>query len=257
MPGTDWKACSETIRRLTSLAVSPVAVTLLPESKRLLDLPTVRLLHQTAPCQMAALARYYREDGVVGASSEGIKCVWGSSCLGIIRTPERLAEGQVMRQFTSGLGAGKELQSAVGALGNNGKPNDAVVMAPLDLTPLDPDVVVLYLTPAQALRIIIAYTYEKGEKIESSITGQASLCSSIAHAIDERGLVVDIPCIGDRTYGLVQEQEMIVAFHADRTAQICEGLKATDGWASFPFRPFLRWPVILPPDMEPRRPELE
>jgi uncharacterized protein (DUF169 family) len=70
-------------------------------------------------------------------------------------------------------------------------------------------------------------------------------------------MVIDIPCMGDRTYGLVQEQEMIVAFPAGRTTQICTGLRQTESFAAHPFKPFLHWPVILPPDMEPRGPELE
>jgi len=34
-------------------------------------------------------------------------------------------------------------------------------------------------------------------------------------------------------------------------------MRATDAFASHPFRPFLDWPVIFPPEMEPRPSELE
>jgi hypothetical protein len=101
MAASDWKGASAVLRRHVNLASSPVAVALLEESKTLLEHPQLRILHKTAPCHMAAYARYYREEGVVGASSEGVKCIWGATCLGLMKAPERLEEGLVMKQFTS------------------------------------------------------------------------------------------------------------------------------------------------------------
>ena len=244
------------IRRHLNLATAPVAVKMLESTLMMMDIKGLRQLRDTAPCHMATWARYYGEEGVVGASSEGIKCVWGAACCGIIKSPERLREGYLLSWFTKNPAAGKELVSSMGVLGDERKLFDALVMAPLELTPLEPDVIVIYLTPAQALRLIIAYAYEKGEAVRSTVTGQSSLCSSIAHAFQEKSLVIDIPCVGDRRFGLVQEQEMLVAFHTSRTEQILEGLRATEGSSSHPFKPFVQWQAIFPPDTEPRRTEL-
>ncbi|HTY46833.1 MAG TPA: DUF169 domain-containing protein [Methanomassiliicoccales archaeon] len=253
----DWKKIAADIRRYVNLAASPVAVKLLPNVTSLAELKGVRQLQNTAPCQMAAWARYYGPEGVVGASAQGVKCVWGSSCTGLMKAPERLNEGDLAWRYAKDGEAGKRIQDSMGVLGLGGKRFDALVMAPLGLTPVDPDVIVMYVTPAQALRVIIAYTFWSGEEIRSVITGQSSLCSSIAHAYDEKNLFVDIPCIGDRMFGLVQEQEMIVAFHESRTEQIVDGLRETEDFSGHPFKPFLRWPVVFAPDMEPRRTELE
>ncbi len=252
----DWKKASTSIKRHLNLATDPVAVKMLNSTLKMMDIKGLRQLRDTAPCHMATWARYYREEGVVGASAEGMKCVWGAACLGMIKSPERFKEGYVTMPFAKDAAAGKHMVGALGVLGDEKKLFDALVIAPLDLTPLEPDVVVIYLTPGQALRLVIAYAHEKGEEVRSTITGQASLCSSVAHAYRERSMVVDIPCIGDRRYGLVQDQEMLVAFHASRTEQILEGLRATEGFSSHPFRPFVQWQVIFPPDMEPRRTEL-
>jgi uncharacterized protein (DUF169 family) len=257
MPQRDWKRASGEIRRYCNLASTPVAVMLLKQIKELTEIKGLKQLLATAPCHMAAYARYYKEEGVVGASAESLKCVWGATCTGLMRSPERLSDGELAWRYAKDTEAGKHIQDVMGVLGSREKLFEAMVMAPLDITPLDPDVVVLYVTPAQALRMVIAYAYESGEEVKSVITGQSSLCSSIAHACQEKNLVVDLPCMGDRMFGLVQEQEMLVAFHHSRVEQIVAGLRATESFSSHPFKPFLRWQVIFAPDMEPRRTELE
>ncbi len=253
----EWKKASIAIRRHLNLATDPVAVKMLESTLMMREIKGLRQLRDTAPCHMATWARYYGEDGVVGASAQGIKCVWGAACCGLIKSPERFKEGYLTTGFTKDFEAGKHIVRSMGVLGDEKKLFDALVMAPLAYTPLDPDVIVIYLTPAQALRIVIAYAYLRGEEVRSTITGQASLCSSIAHAFRENNLVIDIPCVGDRRFGLVQEQEMLVAFHSSRTEQILDGLQATEGSASHPFKPFVQWQVIFPPDLEPRRTELD
>lgn len=257
MPKTDWRKVSGELRRYCNLASAPVSVRLLKDVKELAQIKGLRQLQATAPCHMAAYARYYREEGVVGASAEGMKCVWGAACTGLMSSPERLSDGELAWRYAKDAEAGKHIQEVMGVLGAHEKLFDAMVMAPLDLTPVEPDVVVMYVTPAQALRLVIAYAFWAGEEVRSVITGQSSLCSSIAHAYQERNLVVDLPCVGDRMFGLVQEQEMLVAFHHTRAEQITEGLRETDSFSGHPFKPFLRWPVVFAPDMEPRRTELE
>ena len=46
----------------------------------------------------------------------------------------------------------------------------------------------------------------------------------------EKSLVIDIPCVGDRRFGLVQEQEMLVAFRElrDRMDPLIASIKPSD-----------------------------
>ncbi len=245
------------MKKAISLPASPVGVILLPQDKSLLKYTDLKMLSSTAICQMAAAARHLREEGVVGATSEAQRCVWGASCLGLIETPERLEEGDLNLVFTKDQEAAARLHKAMAMLGNKGKLFSAVIMAPLDMMPEDPDAVIVYLTPAQALRLIIAFGYQKGEPINATMTGQASLCSAIALAVGEDKIAVDIPCMGDRTYGLVQEQELVMVFPASRMSDLLIGLRNTEFIAPYPFRPFLRWSVIFPPQFEPRPEELD
>lgn len=257
MADKEWKSVSDMLRDEVRLAAWPIGVKMFHDAASLTEIRELVMLHRTAPCHMAARARYYREEGIVGASSQSIRCVWGAACLGMIKTPERLREGILYLPYTETIEAGKNLHQSIGMIGDNGKRYGSMIMAPLDLMPVDPDVIVMYLSPAQVLRFLIAYLFEDGEAIRPAITGQASLCASIAKVLCGEKFVVDIPCIGDRAYGSLQDHEMILAISPDITNRLRAGFVGTRQMGSYPFKPFLHWPVILRPDMESMPPDYQ
>jgi uncharacterized protein (DUF169 family) len=257
MSGRSWKDVSELIRKATNMSTSPVSISLMKDAASLLDIPGLTMVSNTALCHMATRARYDRQDGVLGASAPGIKCIWADAALGLIQTPQRLADGELNRDFVRNEAAGKKLQDSMYMLGGSGARYGSVVVSPLDLTPVEPNAIVLYVSPAQALRLIIAFAYDKGETVVTEMTGQASVCCAVAKVVDKGQVVIDLPCIGDRAFGMAGENDIIVAFPPFKADQLVEGLKATERSASYPFKPFMRWPVIFPPEMEPRRPELQ
>ncbi|MBI0583323.1 MAG: DUF169 domain-containing protein [Methanomassiliicoccus sp.] len=257
MPGKDWKALTEELRLMVCLPAYPIGIKLVKRAGELLDHKEARLLTSTTPCHLAAIARSDRRDGLAGASSEGTKCVWGAACLGLITTPERLSDGDLNLPYTQDTEAARKLHQNMYMLGNTGKRYSGVLMAPLDKVPFEPDVIAMYMSPARALRLIIAFAYARGEAVISHMTGQASLCSGIARAVDRGEITVDMPCMGDRAYGLVQEFEVVVVFPASRIDELMEGMRNTEGAASYPYMPFLRWSTLFPPSMEPRGGDLE
>lgn len=238
------------------MRTDPVGVRLLKGSE--LAVPSdVRSLGTTAVCQMIAISRYGRENGIVMASVEGLKCLWASTCLGMTRSPDRLVHGDLNRAFVKDESAGKGLQDKIFAIGNDSKIYDGIMTAPLDLFPGEPQVIVLYLTAGQALKVLLGLSYEKGEVVENPITGQAAVCQSIARAMTTGRMILEIPCFGDRTYGLVQDDELVIVIPVSRMGQVLEGMKGTDAFAPYPFRPFLVWPALFPPEFEPTRSELD
>jgi len=252
----DWSKVRIELIDVLRMRTDPVGVRLLRNSE--LAVPSdVRPLGTTAVCQMIAISRYGRENGIVMTSVEGLKCLWASTCLGMTRSPDRLAHGELNRAFVKDETAGKALQDKIFAIGNDSRIYGGIVTAPLDLFPGEPDVIVLYLTAGQALKVLLGLSYEKGEVVENPITGQAAVCQSIARAMTTGRMILEIPCFGDRTYGLVQDDELVIVVPASKVKQILEGMKSTNAFASYPFRPFLMWPALFPPEFEPTRSELE
>ncbi len=250
MPQNDWRSLARDIRSGINLAASPIGIRLLPNARELISHPDIRLLTKTAVCQMAAMARYNREEGVVAAASEGVRCLLGLSCLGLITTPDRVKGGSLNTRFTADERASRQLNESIRMIGNHGRRYGAIVMGPLDLIPEEPQVVAMYISPAQALRLAIAFAHRNGEAITTTITGQGSLCAAIAKSAEDRRIVFDLPCVGDRAYGLVQEHEMLVTFPADLAHRLVEGLRSTETVARHPFSPFLGWSPIIWPEFD-------
>lgn len=256
MVGDDtWVGLHADLMKELRLRTDPVAVTLLPSAATLVDDNRIKVLRQTAVCQLTALARYYREEGVVGASAEGIKCLWAAGCLGLVHPPTRLVEGDLNLAFTEDQSAARALQDAIFSFGE--KRYSAIVAAPLDLAAFPPDAVVIYCTPGQAQKLLLGLCYEKGEVVRNPITAQVAVCQCIARAIATGEVCLEIPCMGDRSYGLVQDDELVIVLPAKKVAQVVEGMKLSDPFSAYPCRPFLRWSAIFPPEFEPTRRELE
>jgi uncharacterized protein (DUF169 family) len=238
------------LRDAVRLSSWPVGVKMLPDAGSMHEFPMAKFLQKTAPCHMIARARHYREEGMVVASSMAMKCVWGAACLGMIDTPERLRDGMLYLPYTETREAAENMHGSIGMLGDEGKRYGGMLVAPLDLMPVDPDAIVMYLSPAQVLRFVVAYLFESGKAIEQRITGQVSVCTSIGKVLTGQDICLDIPCIGDRTYGLLQDQEMVLVMNPDIMERLDAGLRGTEQLGSYPYRPFLSWPVIFRPDMD-------
>ncbi|MCC6028342.1 MAG: hypothetical protein DSO01_01185 [Archaeoglobi archaeon] len=89
-----------------------------------------------------------------------------------------------------------------------------------------PDFVVVYATPAQVLRFVHAYLYNKGGKVDTSILGRGA-CAEFLEAFIYKKLKILIPCYGDRLFGLTQDHEMAVAFPFEMAEEIAKGLEET------------------------------
>lgn len=252
-----WSALCKELRAETMLRTYPVAVSLVKSNKLLAEMPQIKLLDRTGVCQMVARARYQRQQGVVGASADGIKCLWADACLGLIHSPQRFRDGELNLPFTHDERAAKNLQDTLFSIGNEAKHYSGVVVAPLDLTPLEPDAVVLYATPGQSLKVLMGLAYQNGEVPANHVSGQASLCQCIARTVRTGKVCVDVSCVGDRRYGLVQDDELLITIPADKLDQLVEGMKASDPFASYPFAPYLGFNTLFPPDFEPTRSELD
>lgn len=258
MPDIGRTRQTKDFRSLLNLGSYPVGVKLFEKASDAAGVKGAQALRSTAVCHMLALARGYRESGVCTSNAPGMKCLWGLACLGMIRSPERLLRGELNRPFTRDDEAAKKLQDEIFMLGNEGARYGGVLTAPLDLMPLEPDVIVAYMTPGQALKVLLGYEYAEGKVIRNAtIAGQSSVCTAIAKVIAGEDIVLDIPCVGDRTWGLVGDDQLVMAFSPRVFDKIIEGMKATDSFSTHPFRPFLNWPVLFPPSMEPRGKELE
>jgi uncharacterized protein (DUF169 family) len=118
-----------------------------------------------------------------------------------------------------------------------------VVYSPLERTKIEPHVVLVYVNPAQLMRLIHGATFHRGEPIESRFSGRAGSCTDgvIGAFLDNTPRVV-VPGNGDRVWAGCQDHEMIMAIPAGRLAEVVEGVEKThQRGIRYPIPTFLRY----------------
>ncbi len=120
---------------------------------------------------------------------------------------------------------------------------EAVVYSPLERTKIEPDVILMYLNPAQIMRCLHGSTYLTGKPITCSFSGRAASCTEgvIAAFIDQSPKVV-VPGNGDRVWATAQDHEMVYALPASHLKDFVEGLAKThERGIRYPIPAFLRY----------------
>jgi len=234
------KEIYKSLNQYLKLRTHPVAIKLF-ESRE--DAPKGYFINKNANiCQLVAKARYHHLISCI--AREQHVCVLGSSCLGFVKTPERLKSGKLnVKTYAKTLEAAHRFQANVAKLGDHTRKYDAAMIAPMDISPREPQIIVIYCTPAQAVRLIHAYAYQDGRATEIKTVAEAALCSAIANVMLGKDFVIDLPCAGARRYGFVQEDELVVAFNYNIMEELLIGLAETHkaGASRYPFGPYLEW----------------
>ncbi|MCX8084026.1 MAG: DUF169 domain-containing protein [Calditerrivibrio sp.] len=203
---------------------NPVAVKIIRGD---LELPKIKVNDKKMSiCQQIAYSRYYGWSTL--AKAKDSYCVLGASCTGLIQTPERIINGDVnCNVYQKDMEAAKKMQAMMPRI-NAGTVQ--VLTFPIN-RPVDgviPDLVVLYVNSAQAMRFIQAFLYRRGGEFIFKTSGDAGVCSrGVAEVYISKKPIVEIPCLGDRRFAMAQDFELIVSFPYDYIDELVEGLEAT------------------------------
>ncbi len=205
------------------------------------------LKNKTNICQMVSMSRY--QGVTVAQTADQMICSLGAACLGMIKTPERFTSGEaVVGKYTNNAENGKQFIKNTYKLGDNGRIFDIMVTGPL-ASMEDPDIVVIYLNPAQILPFIHAFTYDNGNKITADTVAEAALCSSMGYTLGEKKPIIGFPCAGDRRFAGTQSHELLIAFPISLLSPLIENLKtkAKTNPQLYPVAPAMNWVPVMPP----------
>jgi uncharacterized protein (DUF169 family) len=224
-----WCKLGEKLRSLINPLTFPVAIKFLKNESQIPDKakrPFRDLKVKMAPCQGSAAARRYgwtvaftRED--VGCGIAAHTYGWGrvTDKRGPIHfltkmnyaADEKAAAEVIARLFCLEMGQGL-----------------VVVYSPLERTKIEPDVILVYVNPAQLMRLIHGATYHSGKPIESNFSGRAASCTEgVLGAFLHNTPKVVAPGNGDRVWATCQDHEMIMAIPASLLAEVVDGLEKT------------------------------
>ena len=102
---------------------------------------------------------------------------------------------------------------------------DAAVFGPVEAGNFEPDVILVYGTPCQIMMVLDAVHWVKYEVNQFIDTGGSSCATTIGRTYSTGRISMAIPDYGERRYGHVQEDELVVSMKAEKLDAVMEGLE--------------------------------
>jgi uncharacterized protein (DUF169 family) len=180
-------------------------------------------------CQVIDMARRY--GWMIALTREDHICSLGIAALGFEKPTHLHASGTLCEgMYTETKEAGQRSEAAVDRFA----PGEyhALLVAPLDRTTFEPDLVCIYANPAQVMRLTQAALWKRGGKLASSFGGRIDCSEIIVTTMRTDQPQVILPCSGDRIFGQTQDHEMAFTIPWGQMDEIIEGLRGTTTAAS-------------------------
>ena len=126
---------------------------------------------------------------------------------------------------------------------------DGILIRPLGSADFDPDIVLMYGSAAQIMRMIQAAVFREGANLTSASSGSGGCLLPIAGTMLSDECKYSLPGNGERRLGLVADHEMAFGMPRSRFDDVVDGLKLShDGKQNFPISPgYLKSEYKLPP----------
>lgn len=205
-----WQTLVRKLEALLRLRTFPVAFKLLEDPG---DLSANRWLrrpeHKTTLCQMITTVRTY--DWTVGAVESDFVLPMCASIIGLSEAvPKYISDGTFRSLvWCRTREDGKRCEDSIPRI-PCGK-FKAVMMAPLVYGSFEPDMALIYASPAQMILIINALQFDDYERMQFHCVGESSCSDAIAQCYLTGKPSLTIPCYGERRYSGVQDDEMVIA----------------------------------------------
>ncbi|MGQ9778128.1 MAG: DUF169 domain-containing protein [Thermodesulfobacteriota bacterium] len=239
----EWHDMGKGIRRYINPETFPVAIKMLKDKKEIpvgTRTPLRDLKVKIAHCQAQSISRKYgwtiamtRED--LGCAISGYTYGWEPI------QKEGAINFFIQMQYAADEDVALKILQSTRTL----KPGhcEAVVYSPLEWTKVEPDVILLYLNPAQLMRCIHGSTYKTGTPIIGSFSGRAGSCTEgVLGSYLDRSPKVVIPGNGDRVWASVQDHEMAYVIPSSHLKDLIEGLAKThEKGIRYPIPSYMRY----------------
>ncbi|MGC9153404.1 MAG: DUF169 domain-containing protein [Vulcanisaeta sp.] len=221
-----YKRYSNDLMEILRLRTKPVGVALLDRDPDEADISAFRPLRhfrrKLTFCQMTAAARYYGM-GMV-ATLEDMACPGEIIIFGFAEPPDYFLDGSLSHGlYTRTKETGKALDNSLPRL-PVGK-YKALLTMPLDNIFYEPQVVMIYGTPGQMVKLVAAYVYISGDKVTLSASGKAGSDTAVVEVLLTGKPRLALPGYGDRIVGHVEDYEMLFVTPASLLGDLIDALK--------------------------------
>jgi uncharacterized protein (DUF169 family) len=218
----NWSKLAAEIESLLHLKYGPVAYKKLNKVKEIDTIPVVtKLDRKTTFCQVPSMVRSAGMTIGVTRNNFGARC---ARINGLLETTEeqiaKEANGFATTWFASAEEAKKQLSSYPLI-----PPGKALVLAPMAHGKFEPDVVLIYGNPAQMMLLMNGLQFQDYEPFQFFFTGEGSCADGLARCYNTGKPSLAIPCMGERAFGAVADDEMVMALPPAYLPKAITGLK--------------------------------
>lgn len=225
-----WAEEAEEIQRLLRLRGYIVSVKFLEKAEDVNSIPRIRAKEGVfASCQRFQMARMLGWTLVETKDNTPYACAFP---VGLIDIPEDFVSGKA----EVGKLCETEGDASKRALSEPRIPPkmSAVVISALFREACEPDVILIYGTPAQMLMILMALHWKDYEVYEF-IDGGSSCASHLVRCYLTGKPALAVPDYGERRFGSVQEDEMVIALPPNCLGKVIYGIKGLRKTAGLPY----------------------
>jgi uncharacterized protein (DUF169 family) len=222
-PVVDWAGLTRDMECLLRLKTSPVAYKRLEKKEEMAKIPDVVPLNRKASfCQAPALARMVGMTVGVTRDNLGERC---ARINGLAPTTEKEIAWEA-EVFSHGWFANLEEAKKQMAVYPLVPPGEAVVVAPLGSVKFYPDLILIYGNPAQMMLLMNGLQFKDYERFQFFFIGEGACADSIAQCYTTGKPALAIPCMGERAFGAVTDDEMVMALPPAMMKKAVEGLQS-------------------------------
>ena len=238
----DWAGLSQEMERLLRLKASPVAYKKLGKVAELDKIPEVMRLDRRASfCQVPAMVR------TMGLTVAATRDNFGERCArinGLAPTTEKQVAWEANAFATTWFANLEEARKQMAAYPLV-PPGEAIVLAPLASGKFYPDVILIYANPAQMMLLMNGLQFKDYERFQFFFIGEGSCADGLAQCYTSGKPALAIPCMGERAFGAVTEDELVIALPPAMVGKAVEGMQALSQRG-------LRYPVMyFGPECDP------
>lgn len=228
---SEYNKLGEELEKLLILRYAPIALKVLKTEE---DIPegAVRPKRDMgvhlALCQAYGMVRRQRKSLVL--LKEDHWCVWPLIGFGLVEFREDAPyyDRAVTGNFIENPEKAKEFFKTSYPRLEEGS-NIGLALAPLDTANFIPDMVLVYLKPAQLRSALMSIKYKSGELLEVKLDSVDSCVHSTIPLLKDGQYKITVPDPGEYERGLTDEDEMILSVPGDKLPDLVAGLARLSG----------------------------
>jgi uncharacterized protein (DUF169 family) len=222
----EYNKLGEELEKLLILRYAPIALKLLKTED---DIPAGALRpkrdlgYHLALCQAFAMVRRQRKSLVL--LKEDHWCVWPLIGFGLVEFKEGADyyDKAVTANFIENPDKARVFFKTSYPRLPEGS-NIGLALAPLDTANFIPDMLLVYLKPAQLRSALMAIKYKTGELLKAEFDSVDSCVHSTIPLLKDGKYKITVPDPGEYERGLTDEDEMILSVPGDKVPELVQGL---------------------------------